>query len=98
MSNLERLMALHGADVVGGALIWRHKELGRFRNGDFFISEDGKDALNIVEVDSAPAVETKEAAPRTRKIRVAPAAEVADVEVKAAPEPTVDLGNLELDA
>jgi hypothetical protein len=46
MSNFEKLTAL-GAQVVGGDLIWKHKVLGHFRNGDLHLTADGTAALDI---------------------------------------------------
>lgn len=53
MSNLEKLMAL-GAQPVAGDLVWKHKVLGQFRNGDFAISPDGIAALDVEDVEVKP--------------------------------------------
>lgn len=60
MSNLEQLLKL-GAEIVGGAVLWKHKELGILRNGEFHISEHGKAALKIEDA------EVKEVKPRKAK-------------------------------
>jgi hypothetical protein len=66
MSNLERLLA-KGAQVVGGDLILRHKTVGRFRNGDFLITKEGTEELQIIDVTpEAQEVEPPKAAPRKR--------------------------------
>jgi hypothetical protein len=49
MSNFEKLTAL-GAESVGGDLIWKHKVLGHFRNGDLQLTEEGVKALEIDDV------------------------------------------------
>jgi hypothetical protein len=60
MSNFEKLTAM-GADVVGGDLLLKHKVLGRFRDGDLQLTEDG---LKMLEIDD---VVVKEDKPKTRK-------------------------------
>ncbi len=50
MSDLEKLLAL-GAQVVGGDVIWKHKVLGRLRNGVFDITEDGLAAAQVEDVE-----------------------------------------------
>lgn len=74
MSNYDKLKAL-GADIVGGDLIWKHKVLGSFRNGDLVLTEDGLAALEIEDA----VVVTKPAAKKAKKADAAPA-----------PEPTSD--------
>lgn len=67
MTNEQKLLAL-GAESVGGDLILRHKVAGRYRNGDFFVTEDGLKMLQAESVEDAtvvPAVEP--AAPKQAK-------------------------------
>jgi hypothetical protein len=66
MSNLERLLA-KGAQVVGGDLILRHKTMGRFRNGDFLITPDGVDELQVIDVAVEEAVKPAKAVKPARK-------------------------------
>lgn len=89
MSNFEKLTAL-GADVVGGDLIWKHKVLGRFRDGDLVLTEDG---LKALEIDDAP---VKEDAPKpaARGVRKSKAVEPAPAPV-VEPE-ALDLGDIEV--
>lgn len=77
MTNLDRLLAL-GADVVAGELIWKNKSLGRFRHGEFFISDEGMQALNIENV------EVKDVTPRAprKRTRQLPHVEEAPVDVE----------------
>ena len=66
MSNADKLIAV-GAQVVGGDLIWKHKVLGHFRNGDFTITEEGQKVLaQDIEDD-----EVKETKPKARKAKAA---------------------------
>ena len=56
MSNVDKLLAL-GAEIVAGDVLWKHKVLGRFRNGEFIPTEEGLKALEIedaVEVKPKP--------------------------------------------
>ena len=78
MSNLDKLLE-RGAQAVGGDLILRHKVVGQFRNGDFFVTEDGLLELEVVEV--ADVKEVKK--PRAKKSDepAAPAAEDVTIEV-----------------
>lgn len=78
MSNLDKLLE-RGAQAVGGDLILRHKVVGQFRNGDFFVTEDGLLELEVVEV--ADVKEVKK--PRAKKADepAAPAAEDVTIEV-----------------
>jgi hypothetical protein len=63
MSNLDKLIE-RGAIAVGGDLILRHKVMGQFRNGDFFVSEDGLLELDVEEVVAKPRrKKAEEAAP-----------------------------------
>lgn len=48
MTNEQKLLAL-GAECVGGDLILRHKVLGRFRNGDLYLTDDGKAVLESAQ-------------------------------------------------
>lgn len=58
MPNVDKLLAL-GAEVVAGDVLWKHKVLGRFRNGEFIPTEEGLKALDIDD-----AVEVK---PKSRR-------------------------------
>jgi hypothetical protein len=97
MTNAEKLIAV-GAQVVGGDLIWKHKVLGRFRNGEFIPTEEGLKALEIDDVvvkeDVKPAKPAAKTAPRKR---AAAASEVVtEPAVEDAPstdEPEIDLGD-----
>ena len=55
MSNFEKLSAM-GADVVGGDLLLKHKVLGRFRDGDLQLTEEG---LKMLEIDDVVVKEDK---------------------------------------
>lgn len=55
MSNVDKLLAL-GAEVVAGDVLWKHKVLGRFRNGEFIPTEEG---LKALEIDDAVEVKPK---------------------------------------
>ena len=55
MSNFEKLSAM-GADVVGGDLLLRHKVLGRFRNGELQLTDEG---LKMLEIDDVVVKEDK---------------------------------------
>lgn len=72
MSNADKLIAI-GAQVVGGDLIWKHKILGRFRDGDLQLTEEGQAVLaqDIQDVE----VKTETRAPRTPKAAKAKPAE-----------------------
>jgi len=71
MSNADKLIAA-GAQCVGGDLIWKHKVMGSFRNGDFQITEDGKAVLDMDITD----VEVKEPKkPAAKKAKVVDAVE-----------------------
>ena len=61
MSNLNKLLA-KGAQAVGGDLILRHKVMGQFRNGDFFVTPEGMEELDIVDVVDMVVVEDKKPA------------------------------------
>ena len=84
MSNFEKLTAL-GADVVGGDLIFKHKVLGRFRNGDLILTEEGVKMLDVEDV----AVKEDAPARPARVARKKPEAPV--VEVPAEPEIELDV-------
>lgn len=76
MSNVDKLVSL-GAECVGGDLIYKHKVMGSFRNGDFTLSADGKALLDMDITD----VEVKEVKPKKAKAKPEPVVE---------PEATVD--------
>lgn len=71
MSNLDKLLA-KGAQVVGGDLILRHKVMGQFRHGDFFVTPEGMEELEILDV------EVKETKPTKAKKAVAAPAPTGD--------------------
>ena len=94
MSNFEKLTAL-GADVVGGDLIYKHKVLGHFRDGDLHLTEEGQKMLEIDDVvvkEDVPA-----AKPAARTPRAPRAAKTAAAPVEALPtpdaEPEIDLND-----
>lgn len=60
MSNLDKLVA-KGAYSCGGELLFKNKVMGTLRNGEFFISDEGKAELEVMDVDA------KEAKPRAKK-------------------------------
>ena len=95
MSAFEKLSAM-GADVVGGDLIFKHKVLGHFRNGDLHLTEEGQKMLAIDDVvvkEDAPTA-TKPAARTPRAPRAAKTA-AAPVEELPTPdsEPEIDLND-----
>lgn len=49
MDKQTRLLNL-GAEIVGGDLILRQKTVGRWRHGDFFVTDEG---LELLEADAA---------------------------------------------
>jgi hypothetical protein len=70
MSNLDKLLE-KGAQVVGGDLILRHKVMGQFRNGDFFVTPEGMEELDIIDVVVAKDVTVvKEVKKTTKKAKV----------------------------
>ena len=77
-SNLEKLMA-RGAQIAGGDVLLRHKVVGRFRDDDFYVTEDGLAELEVDEVEvkevKAPTKSTK------KKVEEAPAAVETDVTI-----------------
>ena len=94
MSNFEKLTAM-GAEVVGGDLIFKHKVLGHFRNGDLHMTEDGQKMLEIDDV--VVKEDVKPAAKTARRKRAAAAPEVVtEPAVEDAPstdEPEIDLSD-----
>lgn len=71
MSNLDKLIE-RGAQAVGGDLILRHKVVGQFRNGDFFVTEDG-----LLELDTVEVVAKEVKAPKGKKAAAEAPAETA---------------------
>lgn len=63
MSQEQELLA-RGAELVTGDLILNRKTVGRYRNGNFYPTEDGLAELEIVEVEAKPAPAP---APRKKK-------------------------------
>lgn len=93
MSNFEKLTAM-GAEVVGGDLIFKHKVLGHFRNGDLHMTEDGQKMLEIDDVvvkeDAKPAAPAAKPAAKSAPRRRA-AAETKPVEALPQPETEPEL-------
>ena len=72
MSNLDKLVA-KGAYSCGGELLFKNKVMGQLRNGEFFISDEGKAELEISDV------EVKEVKPRSpRKAKAEPTMDAVD--------------------
>lgn len=96
MSNFEKLAAM-GAEVVGGDLIFKHKVLGHFRNGDLHMTEDGQKMLEIddavVKEDVKPAKPAAKTAPRKRAAAATEVVEPSAGVTPAADEPEIDLGD-----
>lgn len=86
MTNVEKLQAL-GADIVGGDLIWKHKVLGSFRDGELQLTKDGEDALQIEEA----VIVTKPAKAKKPKAEPTAPAEA------PAPAGEEGIGDLEID-
>ena len=63
MTNLDKLTSL-GAYSCAGDLILGRKTVGHLRNGDLFLTDDGK---RIIEQDVEDAVEVKVESKRGRK-------------------------------
>jgi len=94
MSNFEKLTAL-GADVVGGDLIYKHKVLGHFRDGDLHLTEEGQKMLEIddaVVKEDAPAAKPAARTPRAPRAAKAAAAPVEELPTPDA-EPEIDLND-----
>ena len=89
MSNFEKLSAL-GADVVGGDLIFKHKVLGHFRNGDLQLTEEGQ---KMLQVDDAVVKEDVPKTTRPARRTAKAAAPVTEPTPEADPEiePEIDL-------
>ena len=62
MSDLEKLIA-KGAYSVAGELVFKNKVMGKLRDGEFFVSDDGMAELQIEDV------EPKEVKPRAKKAK-----------------------------
>ena len=94
MSNFEKLTAL-GADVVGGDLIYKHKVLGHFRDGDLHLTEEGQKMLEIDDVvvkEDVPAAKPAARTPRAPRAAKAAAAPVEELPTPDA-EPEIDLND-----
>lgn len=63
MSNLDKLLE-RGAQACGGDLILRHKVVGQFRNGEFYVTEDG-----LLELDTVEVVAKEVKAPKAKKAK-----------------------------
>jgi hypothetical protein len=90
MTNTDKLLAL-GAYSCGGDLIWKQKVVGRMRDGDLILTEDGVEALAMDVTD----VVAKEDKPKAAKGLKAPQAPKA---AAPAPAPEVPAAEPELDA
>lgn len=75
MSTLDKLIAM-GATAVGGDLVFKHKSMGQFRNGEFYPSLDG---LAMAEIDDA--VIKTETVKTSRKKVAEPAADEITIDV-----------------
>ena len=80
MTDLDSLLAL-GATPCAGDLLMRHKVLGSFRNGEFFITPEGVEALKIVDVEVKPAKSTRKAKPAP--VEEAPSGDLSTAELDA---------------
>lgn len=94
MTNLEKLLA-RGAECCGGDLIFKHKTLGRFRDGDLILTEDGLAELEVDEVvvkAVAPRPVAKKAAKKDaeKAVEVAPAAPTTPVDDNGELEVEID--------
>lgn len=78
MSNLDKLIAV-GAQCVGGDLLWKHKVLGSFRNGDFHISAAGEQVLAQDITDVEVKAEVTKAKPARKKSQVEPMTDDTDI-------------------
>lgn len=87
MTNTDKLIAL-GAYSCGGDLIWKNKVVGRMRDGDLQLTEDGVEALAMDVTD----VVAKEDKPKAAKGLKAPKAPKAAAPASEAPavEPELD--------
>lgn len=63
MSNLDKLIA-KGAYSCAGELLFKNKVMGKLRDGEFYITEEGQAELEIDDV------EVKEVKPRAKKAKV----------------------------
>ena len=94
MSNFEKLTAM-GADVVGGDLVFKHKVLGHFRNGDLHLTEEGNKMLEVDDVvvkEDVPAAKPAARTPRAPRTAKAAAAPVEELPTPDA-EPEIDLND-----
>lgn len=80
MNHADKLMSI-GADCVGGVLIYKNKELGRFRNGVFDINDEGLRLVALDITDVEPKVK-----PKAKKVKDEP---------KAAEQSVDDLSDLD---
>ena len=97
MSAFDKLSAM-GAHVIGGDLIFKHKVLGHFRNGDLHLTEEGQKMLQVddaVVKEDAPAAKPAARAPRAPRTAKAAAPAPATVDELPAPEsePEIDLND-----
>ena len=94
MSAFEKLSAM-GADVIGGDLIYKHKVLGHFRNGDLHLTDEGQKMLEIDDVvvkEDVPAAKPAARTPRAPRAAKAAAAPVEELPTPDA-EPEIDLND-----
>jgi hypothetical protein len=90
MSNLDKLLE-KGAQVVGGDLILRHKVMGQFRNGDFFVTPEGMNELEIVDVVVAQDVTVVKEVKKTTKKTTKVEEQITDSVTASAEDVTIDV-------
>ena len=85
MSNLDKLVA-KGAYSCGGELLFKNKVMGRLRNGEFFVTEEGLAELEVSDV------EVREVKPRSpKKVKEAAAEAAGAVEITSVEDDLQDL-------
>jgi hypothetical protein len=75
MSDNVNLFLARGAECVGGDLILKNKTLGRFRDGEFQITDEGRAELDVEEVEFKEVVEPAPKPKRLKKADVEPPVE-----------------------
>lgn len=85
MSNLDKLVA-KGAYSCGGELLFKNKVMGRLRNGEFFVTEEGLAELEVSDV------EVREVKPRSpKKVKEAAVEAAGAVEITSVEDDLQDL-------
>lgn len=88
----EKALIARGAECVTGDLVLRNKVVGRYRDGNFYITPEGTAELEVEEVEAR---EVKPKAPKAPKAaKAAKAAKEADAAEDAAADPAADLDTL----